>query len=45
MPLWKGKSKKTIAKNIKAQIHAGKSQRQAIAIAFNISNKKKGIKK
>jgi len=44
MPLVKGKkanTKKGIAKNIKAEIHAGKPQKQAIAIAMSVAKKKK----
>lgn len=39
MPLIKSKSKKAIAHNIKAEIAAGKPQKQAIAIAFNVKPK------
>ena len=34
MPLKKGKSKKVIAANIKTEMHAGKPQKQAIAISY-----------
>lgn len=45
MPLCKKKSKKCISKNIKEEIKSGKPRNQAIAIALNISKKKKGKKK
>lgn len=41
MPLKKGYSKKTIAKNIKTEMKAGKSRKQSIAIALNITRKAK----
>lgn len=40
MPL-KGKSKKTISRNIRTEVHAGKSQAQAVAIAMSMVGKKK----
>lgn len=42
MPLKKGKagkSKKGIAHNIRAEMHHGKPQRQAIAIAMRVAGK------
>ncbi len=41
MPLKKGKSKKVISANIKREMNAGKSQKQAIAIALKKSRKKR----
>lgn len=35
MPLQKGSSKKVISANIRAEMHAGKPQKQAVAIALN----------
>jgi hypothetical protein len=35
MPLMHGKSKKAFQHNIKAEVHAGKPQKQAVAIAFS----------
>lgn len=41
MPLEKGKSKKAISHNIKTEMHAGKPQKQAIAIAMSVAGKSK----
>lgn len=45
MPLKKGKSKKVIAANIKTEMHAGKPQKQAIAIAYSKAGMSKREKK
>jgi hypothetical protein len=44
MPIIKGnkaKSKKSIAKNIKTELKAGKPKKQAVAIALSLAGKKK----
>lgn len=45
MPLKKGKSKAVISHNIRAEIAAGKPQKQAVAIALNTARGKKRQKK
>ncbi len=46
MPLIKGYGKKTIGKNIKAEVKAGKPKKQAVAIGLSVGRKaakKKGV--
>jgi hypothetical protein len=50
MPLEKSTSKKAFGKNIEAEMHAGKPQKQAVAIAYSEKreaqkNKRSAIKK
>jgi hypothetical protein len=45
MPLEKGKSKATIQRNIKREIEAGKTPKQAAAIAYDKAGKSKPPKK
>lgn len=47
MPLKVGRGKRTISENIKREMHAGKPQKQSIAIAYakaGKTDKKKGKK-
>ena len=45
MPLSKGKSQKSISKNIRTLINEGKKQTQAVAIALSMAKKKPSKKK
>jgi hypothetical protein len=39
MPLKKGRSKKTLSRNISELMHSGRSQKQAIAISLSVARK------
>jgi hypothetical protein len=47
MPLTKSTSKNAFSKNVKAEMKAGKPQKQAVAIAYSVKREaaKKGKKK
>jgi hypothetical protein len=45
MPLIKSKSKKAFGKNVSAEMHAGKPQKQAVAIAYAIKREAERRKK
>jgi hypothetical protein len=41
MPLKKGYSAKTVSRNIRTEIHAGRPRKQAVAIALSVARKAK----
>ncbi len=43
MPLIKSGSKKAMGSNIKAEMAAGKPQKQAVAIAYSVKRKSEGV--
>jgi len=45
LPLKSGKSKKIISENIRTEMHAGKPQKQSIALAMSKAKMKKKMKK
>jgi hypothetical protein len=44
MPLVKSASKSAFRRNVKAEIKAGKPQKQAVAIAYSVKRKAQGKK-
>jgi hypothetical protein len=44
MPLVKSASKSAFRKNVKAEMKAGKPQKQAVAIAYSVKRKAQGKK-
>lgn len=45
MPLKKSSSKKAFSSNVRAEMNAGKPQKQALAIAYSVKRKSKMRKK
>jgi hypothetical protein len=45
MPLSKGKSKKSLSKNIATEVKSGKGPKQAVAIAYSVQKKAKTKKR
>lgn len=45
MPLKKSKSKKAFSENVKAEMDAGRPQKQALAIAYSVKRKAEHGKK
>ena len=45
MPLDKSGSKKSVSKNIKTEMKAGRPQKQAVAIALSVQRRSKGKRK
>ena len=43
-PLKKGSGKKVISENIRREMHAGKKQPQAVAIAYSVAGKSRAGK-
>lgn len=41
MPLTKGKSRKAFSANVRAEMNAGKPQKQAVAIAYSVKRRSK----
>lgn len=45
MPLKKGRSNKTISQNIRREMHRGRPQKQAIAIAYRVAGRSRRKKR
>ena len=43
MPLKKSSSEKAVGANIRTEMHAGKPQKQAIAIALSVQRRARGV--
>ena len=45
MPLKKSTSKKAFSSNVRAEMNAGRSQKQSVAIAYSVKRKAQGKKR
>jgi hypothetical protein len=45
MPLKRGTSRKVFSQNVRTEVRAGKSQKQAVAIAYAMKRRAKGARR